>query len=54
LVAVAARCEGLVDNDPCLEAGTHFLVNRDHGPDGDDRLLAALERDCPADPMLQV
>jgi hypothetical protein len=47
------RCEGLVDDEPCQEAGTHFLCNRAHGPEG-DKLLAALERDCPDDPMLQV
>ena len=48
------HCEGLIGNEPCEEVGTHFLVNRDHGPNEPDRLLAALERDCPDDPMLQV
>jgi hypothetical protein len=48
------KCESLLDDESCQEPGTHFLINRGHGPGEIDKVLAALKRDFPADPILQV
>ncbi len=40
--------------EPCSEAGAHFLSTRSHEENRPDKVLAALERDVPNDPMLEV